>query len=210
MFIIKFLESIVLVASLTTDAFGAGLSYGAGSIKIPKSSVIIISFLCSLMLGVSLFLGDVFSQIIPEHTTKYLCFFILFFLGLTKLFDLLLKKYINQKSKIKFHFSVFNLKFILTVYADAKLADADNSKTLSTKEAVALAIALSIDGLAVGFGASLYNSSILTPIVTSLIMTAFALILGEFVGKKANGKSSFDLSYISAFLLIILSFFKLW
>jgi len=67
----------------------------------------------------------------------------------------IIRKNTNLNKKIKFSF--FNINFILTLYADPEKADVDFSKTLSPKESVALAISLSFDGLAVGFGAVMGN-----------------------------------------------------
>lgn len=203
-----FFLSLILVISLTTDAFATGLSYGANKIKIPKSSLLLISFICSSSLAVAIFLGEFFSDLIEIKLAKQLSFIVLFMLGFTRLFDLLIKKYI-ENNKIKLNFSFLNLNFILTVYANTKLADADNSKSLSVKESLALSLALSLDSLAVGFATALGGVNLLLCFVLTFVMTIFAVKIGEFLGKKICQKLPFDLSYFSATLLICLAFLKI-
>ena len=64
---------------------------------------------------------------------------------------------------------IFDLNFVLTVYADAEKADADQSKTLSAGEALTLALALSVDGFAAGFGWGLTHINYIELILLSLV-----------------------------------------
>ncbi len=54
-------------------------------------------------------------------------------------------------------FRALHFQFFLSVYADPCKADADASKSLSVPESVCLALAMSLDGVAAGFGAALGN-----------------------------------------------------
>ena len=199
------LESIVLVSSLSTDAFAASLAYGANKIRIPAASAAAISLICSGMLTVSMLAGNFLTGFIPKYFTRWLCFFILLALGLTRLFDNCIKSYIRKHNRIRLNFAANDLQFILTVYADAERADADNSKVLSVKEASALAVALSFDGLAVGMGAAVSGVGFLLPAVISLLLTFLAVEAGWGIGRRLPKLIPFDLSYLSAILLILLA-----
>lgn len=204
-----FLESIVLVISVSTDAFAAGLAYGASKIKIPNSSLAVISFICSGMLLASMLAGEIINNLIPQELTRSLCFFILFSIGLTKLFDSCIKSYIRKHNRIYLNFAAHDLKFVLTVYADVESADSDNSKFLSAKEAAALAVALSLDSLAVGIGAAISGVEYILPAIISLILTFTAVKSGCKLGKHLPNLLPFDVSNISAILLIILAITRL-
>lgn len=203
------MESTILVISLSTDAFAAGFAYGANKIKVPSLSSAVISLICSGMLLVSMFAGGIINDFIPLKNTSILCFFILFGMGLVKLFDSCIKSYIRKHSRINLNFGTSNLKFVLTVYADVEYADSDNSKMLSVKEAAALAAALSIDSLAVGIGAAISGISCILPAIISLILTFFAVKSGCELGKRLNKLLPFDMSNISAILLIVLAITRL-
>ncbi len=208
-FLFYLVESIILVISVSTDAFAAGLAYGASKIKIPNSSSAVISFICSGMLLVSMLAGGIVNNFIPPEITRNLCFFILFAMGLAKLFDNCIKSYIRKHSRIYLNFATSDLKFVLTVYADVECADSDNSKVLSIKEAAALAAALSLDSLAVGMGAAISGIEFILPVIISLIFTFTAVKTGCKPGKRLPHLLPFDVSNISAILLIILAITRL-
>ena len=80
---------------------------------------------------------------------------------------------------------------------------------MSPKEAAPLAIALSLDGLAVGFGAALSDVNPIQAILFSLIINVAAVCLGCLVGNKVAEKVPLDLSWVSGLLLMVLAFLKL-
>ena len=213
------LDSIIgafaLAASLSMDAFAASFAYGSGKIKIPFSSVQVISFMCTGLLAVSLLLGSAVRGLLPQGLTTALCFLLLMLLGIAKLLDSITKSIIRKHSNInrKVRFSMFNFKFILSLYADPEKADVDLSRSISPSEAVSLSAALSLDGLAAGFSAAMGDISIPAVIIASLIVTTAAVMLGSALGNKLAGKQAgqrpFDLSWLGGVILIILAFTRL-
>ena len=207
-FLSHFTQSLLLVVSLSTDAFTASAAYGANKMKIPTHSAMIISLVCSLMLGASMTAGGLLNQVIPLSFARWSCFSILLLVGLAKLFDSCIKAYIRAHHQIRWGFTASDLQFILTVYTDAKKADVDQSKVLSAKESVALAVALSLDGLAGGFGAAIAGNGALLPFCLSLIFTFLSVMGGCKLGQSIQNLVSFDLSYLSAALLILLALLR--
>jgi len=209
--LIIMLEALIIAATLSADAFAASFAYGSSKIKIPMSSVQVINFICTGTLGLSLLIGTFVKQYIPSSITIAICFTILFISGLIKLLDSIIKSFIKKHSNFnkKIKFSMFDIKFIIRLYANPEDADVDLSKTLSPLEAVPLAIALSLDGLAVGFGAALGNANLLATCLFSLITNTAAVILGCYIGNRIAQKAQFDLSWLSGVVLIILAFLKL-
>ena len=205
------LEALLLVVALSLDAFVASFAYGAQRIRIPYSSAAIISVICTAMLAVSLLAGSLLRPFLPQSLTKGLCFAILFLLGLVKLCDSTIKTLIRKHKRMhrQVSFSLFSLKFILDVYADPEKADRDGSRELSPAEAASLAVALSLDGLAVGFGAALMQVNFLMVMLFSLAVGMLAVRLGGKIGNRAAQKLPFDLSWLSGALLIVLASLKL-
>ncbi|SNT19182.1 putative sporulation protein YtaF [Anaerovirgula multivorans] len=205
------LEAILLVTALSIDAFVASFAYGTNKIKIPFTSVTTINVICSTLLAMSLFLGSIVSQYIPSHLIKGICFTILFVLGTIKLFDSSIKSFIRKNKNLskELKFSMFNLKLILNIYADPQEADRDYSRVLSPLEATSLAIAVSLDGLAAGFGVALVNINLMEVVLFSLISDMVAVMLGCYIGNKIAKKLTLNISWLSGVLLIILAILKL-
>jgi len=72
-----------------------------------------------------------------------------------------------------------------------------------------LAIALSLDSLAIGFGSSLGNINYFNVILLSLVSDMIAIWLGLFIGRKFVEKSKLNLSWLAGIILIILAVLKL-
>ncbi len=87
-----------LILALSLDTFTLALSYEADKIQIPLSSNLIISFICSFVLMLSLFLGGFIQNIISPHILKVIAFIILFSIGLFKIFDNRIKNFIKKQN----------------------------------------------------------------------------------------------------------------
>ena len=215
------LQSLLLVFSLCLDTFVASIAYGTDKIKIPFYSSIIINLVCSSFLGIALFLGDLLNNFIfsffsllfhymPINVATYLSFFLLLGLGIYRVFEVFCKKYIKKFSnKDKpLTFKVFDFKFVLQIYADEIKADYDNSKLLSAKEAFYLAIALSLDSLAVGFGSGLGYVNYAQVIILCFLVGIVCLRVGSQLGRHFANIMNVNLSWLSGVLLIILAFIR--
>ena len=205
------LEAIIITIALSTDAFIASFAYGSNKIKIPFSSMQVISLICTGILGISLLLGTTLKPYFPGDLLKIASFLILLILGFIKLMDNIIKSIINKHTIIdkQIRFSLLNINFILNIYANPKEADFDESKILSPKEALSLAIALSIDSLAAGFGVALGNINVFAIIICSLLFSMLAIKSGALIGNKISDKVPFNLSWLSGILLIFLAFLRL-
>ncbi|MCI9585750.1 MAG: hypothetical protein HFH45_03860 [Bacilli bacterium] len=198
-----------LIFALSLDTFMAALSYESNKIKIPISSNLIISFICSLFLFISLLLGNFLGTFIPDVILKWISFFILFFIGFIKVFDNRIKNFIkkrNFKGK-SINFSFCNLRFILQIYSDYSCADMDKSKSLSPIEAIFLALALSIDGLSAGIA---FNTSFILGLfifLSCFIMNFGFILLSKLFNHFMNNK--LDFSLLGGFIFIILAFCRL-
>ncbi len=205
-------EAFLLASSVSMDAFVASFAYGSNRIKIPFKSVQIINLICSSTLGISLLIGTVVKDYLPHQLTTAICFVILLAIGLSKLLDSftksIIRKHNNLKKQIKF--SMFNFNFILNLYANPEEADIDSSKTISSGEAASLAIALSLDGMAVGFGAALGNANGLVVFLVSLVAGASMVMLGSHIGNKIAHKLPINLTWLSGIILILMAISKLF
>ena len=206
------LEILLLVLSVSLDSFIASISYGSSKIKIPFISALLVDIISSGMLGISLLFGSLLQNYISINFAKIFSFTILFLLGSFRLFEGLLKSYINNKSRNSppLTFKLFDFNFVLQVYANEIKADFDKSKTLSYKEAVYLSFALSLDSLAVGFGSSLILINYTLVFITALTIGFIAILLGAHIGKKLVENMKLNLSWLSGAMLIILAFLRVF
>jgi putative sporulation protein YtaF len=117
---ILIIQAWILVMALALDAFACAFGYGAGKIKIPFKSNVLINIITSILLAVGLFFGTVIGHFLPETSAEWAAFGILFALGFYKLFDIAIKKSIRKHNGINKNvaFSLFNLNFLLNIYAN--------------------------------------------------------------------------------------------
>ncbi|MFI3210726.1 MAG: sporulation membrane protein YtaF [Peptostreptococcaceae bacterium] len=202
--------SLILVLSLCIDTFVASIAYGSDNIKIPFKTAFLINLICTSFLGFSLLVGYLLKDLLSSNTATIFSCGLLFMLGIYKVFEAFIKDYLKKftHNQTPINFSLFDFEFVLEVYADEIKADYDNSKTLSPKEAIYLASALSLDSLAVGFGASLSDVNHFEVIILSFVIGTLSILSGVLLGKSFRKFSNINFTWVSGVLLITLSFIK--
>ena len=205
--ILMVLQALLIVAAVSADSLVSGFAYGTRKIRIPIISVVVINIICSGILAVALFLGNIIQPYLSEGITGGISFIIMFMLGMTKIFDSAVKAYIRKHNdfKRKINFSIKNIKFILNIYANPEEADIDKSKILSPYEGACLAVALSFDSIAVGIGAGMTDINNILIIGLSFVMGVLSIISGSFIGKRIAEKTSLDLTWLSGAILVFLA-----
>ncbi|MBC8590277.1 sporulation membrane protein YtaF [Wansuia hejianensis] len=205
------MEYILLVLTLSLDAFVASIAYGSKKIKIPFLSILTINLVCSLFLGLSIVLGSLFKRILPSSTASILSAAILIGLGVFYLFESIVKNILEKKSDSnkKLKLKISDIWFIIDIYVDETMADLDKSNRLEAKEAVYLATALSLDSIGIGFGSSLVNINYISIMILSVIVGVISIFSGLILGEKIAKISNINLSWLAGVMLIILGIFKL-
>lgn len=134
------------------DTFVASMAYGANKVHITWEKIVVMNAICSGCLGIALAAGSVLDGLVPESMTRMVCFISLFLLGVVKLLDYTIKKYINRHVSLHkgITFSFSGLRIIVNIYGDPMAADWDHSQSLSWKEVLFLSFAMSIDSLIAG------------------------------------------------------------
>jgi putative Mn2+ efflux pump MntP len=82
-------------------------------------------------------------------------------------------------------------------------------RILRPGQAAILAAALSIDGIAAGFGAALGGVNAAVMLAVSLAAHMAAVPLGARWGRQLSKRTSFDVSWIGGVVIILLAFSKL-
>jgi len=210
-FLLLLLQTFFLVFALGVDALICSFSYGVNRIRIPLKSMLVINLITLVLLAVGIGFAQLLGGILPDFLVYSLSFVILFILGITKIFEGTIKSLIKRhEGNRRFSFSMFNLGFVLQVFAQYELADSDGSKELSMAESVPLAIAIGLDGLSVGLSIGLMSLNVGMLLVMSFLVGVICVTLGSYLGRKASQKIAFDFSILSGLILILIAVLSLF
>ena len=196
------LATILFVLSASFDVFVVAMSYGFKNIKIKTFINFVISFISSLGTFISMEIGLALTNIIPLSVVNILGSIIMLLLGLYCLLDYrkVLKKSTNHKDRN------LNPSSPIVILEKPEIADTNKSGTIEFKESILLSIALALNNVGLGIGASIAGLHIILTTIVTLIITIILIPLGFLCSKKLLntwiGKSG---SLISGILLIILA-----
>ena len=211
---IMILNCVVLALSVSIDSFGIGITYGIKNTKITNLSKLILFFISLIVTIVSINFGKIISKIFSPFFTNLLGCLILVAMGIVFVFQGLSKKK-NIKNPLntqkKYNFFIKWLGITIQIIKDPISSDFDKSNTISSKEALYLGTALSLDSLCIGIGSSMLNiSSYLFPLLVAIFQLLF-ISFGNFIGKELKNLSSINdniWSFISGILLILIGLLK--
>lgn len=204
-------DILLLVSALCIDEMVASMAYGTDGIKIRLRDAALMNVISSSFLGFALFMGSLLQGLMTREVAQVIGFVCLFLLGTLKLLDYSIKAYINRHSHLwkNISFSFSSLKFIISIYGNPIEADQDESHTLSCRETVFLACAMSIDSLVAGTLAAFLDINLWISVGMAFLIGCVSVMSGFFLGKKIAVRCKWDLSWIGGVLLILLAVSKL-
>ncbi|MEW5953159.1 MAG: sporulation membrane protein YtaF [Bacillota bacterium] len=222
----ELLTVIVFALALNMDAFGTGIAYGVRNIKLPLSSLLIISAMSVLAIVISMAAGQLLLQFIPPNLAEKMGGAILLLIGLWILYQSLTANHstdkqeeviseevrtVNGEQQTLFKIHIKFLGLVIQILKEPARADLDRSGVISWREALLLGLALALDAFAAGFAVSMLGFGILlTAIVVGLghiILTYLGLLFGRGVGAMSFGR---QFSALPGCILIALGLFKLY
>lgn len=144
------LQSLLILfgisAAASMDSFSAVLAYSAAGIHIPPRSVCTLGLVSGGLLGLSVLAGSRLGAL--GAVAQIAGAVLLILLGAGKLAGSWLRSLAARLAEQgPYTFSAWDLRFMLSVYADPTRADADRSGDLTVREAALLAAVLSVDGI---------------------------------------------------------------
>ncbi|WP_027365519.1 sporulation membrane protein YtaF [Desulfotruncus alcoholivorax] len=216
-----FLTMTLFAIALNLDSVAVGVSYGIRNIKLPTTSLLIISLMSMGAITFSMLLGKTVAGFFSPTFAHRLGGFILLFIGLWVLIQSLqanrhrkssLNEHQDNQSPdtlIKIHIRFLGL--VIQILREPSRADLDQSGTISAREAVLLGIALAMDAFGAGFAVSMMGFSIIfTALMVGIghfILTYGGLLAG--MGMNCKGLSQ-KLCTLPGFILIALGLFKIY
>ena len=202
------LESLFIVVAICIDSLAIGIAYGMKKIKIPIKSLLMINVVCTGVLSVAMFLGNIVKKVLPGNIPSIISFLILLFIGMYFFVEGVVN-YFEKNEKKKFEIKFSNVKIIIDVVVDCTKADMNNSGDIDLKEGFYLGMALSLDALGIGFGTAMGSINYIQVLILSFIFNMMIILLGLYLGKKLVSKFKIQLSWISGLILIFLALCKL-
>lgn len=188
------INSLFLAISSSIDSLGIGITYGIKNTKISKIGKIILFAISLIITYISIFFGNVIQYIFPNEFTNFFGCLILICMGIYICFQ--------ASKKEKDSKNIFNSPIS---------SDLNNSKIIEPKEALVLAIALSLDSFCIGICGAITDINLtLFPFLVSILQLAF-LSLGSYLGIYVRKFCNFPQnvwSIISGILLIIIGVLK--
>lgn len=206
------ISSLLLSLSVSIDSLGIGITYGLRNVKITKIAKIILFMISIIITSLSILIGNVLSNILPEFYTKLIGVILLVCMGFWILYEAFQKeepkKYIKQENKEKiYYFFLKPFGITIQIIRNPISSDLDDSKIIDAKEALYLGTALSIDSICVGIGSSIIGiRSYFFPLFVAIFQLVF-LSIGSMIGKKLSSNYKLNeniCNIISGILLIII------
>ena len=205
-FLFIVIQTFLLVFALGVDSLVCSFSYGVNKIKISFKSMLMINIITTLLLGFGVVIARILGEFLSPTFVGALSFLILAVLGLSKIFEGTIKAIIKKNDGTRhFSFSMFDIGFVLQIFAQYELADKDDSKDLSVKEAVPLAIALGLDGLSVGLAIGLIYTNYALLFGMAFIVGLLCIAGGCYLGTKLSKRIYFDFNIISGLILLVIA-----
>ncbi|HBV97268.1 MAG: sporulation protein [Peptococcaceae bacterium BICA1-7] len=189
-----FFTMAAFALALNIDAVAAGVAYGVRGIRVPLSSILIISGMSVAAIALSMSAGGMLAGFISTDAAHRIGGLVLLAIGLWILYQSLSNKKDRHESGGKeellpqtvFQVRIKNMGIVIKILREPHRADLDSSGMISSGEAILLGAALAMDSLGAGFAVSLLGFNILTTAVVvglgHIIMTYLGLYLGRMAG----------------------------
>lgn len=214
----ELLALALFALALNMDSFAAGVAYGVRNIKLPVTSLAIISSMSMGAITMSMLMGSALAGYFSPTFAHRLGGVILLLIGLWVLIQSLQESGREKRGETPeedepstiMQIHIRSLGLVIQILREPSRADLDRSGTISSKEAVLLGLALALDALAAGFAVSMLGFSILpTALMVGIghfLLTYLGLQAG--IGAMATGLSQ-KISVLPGFILIALGLFKI-
>lgn len=204
------LSALVLALAISLDSLGVGLSYGLKKVKVPFSSLVLLSVVSGAAMLVSMLAGGFLGSLLPEGSCRWLGGVILVVTGLASLCTALRSQASNSSLEQRlFSIRIPALGLVIQVIKEPVRADLDRSGEISPGEALLLGTALALDALGAGLGAALTS---FPPVLTSALVglaTLCTLWAGSYLGRRLVRRESSWAALVHGTLLVLLGLERL-
>lgn len=185
-----FLEIFILAIGLSMDAFAIAVCKGLNMKKLNIKQGFIIAFMFGLFQAVMPIIGYFFCRPFEGYIKSFdhwIIFAILSFIGIKMIFDCIKELNENKKNKQE-DLQIKNKNLEENINDNQQNFENKNPQKFKIAEIISLAVATSIDALAVGITFAMVEVSIFTSCliigVVTLVLCFIGVIIGNYFGSK--------------------------
>lgn len=207
------LSILLFVISASLDNLVVGIAYGIRKLKISLLSNLLIAFISCAGTLLSMLVGKLIGYFMSPHNANIIGSILLAILGLWFIISSLKKSTLkkeefdivtSQKKQNKIEY--YNCGELLE---SPEKADIDNSGNIDLKEALTLGLALALNNMGLGIGASIAGLSITLTSLLTFLFSFLTIPIGYYVGKNFLSKileNKADM--ISGIIIILLAIYE--
>lgn len=201
----QIISTILFVLSASTDNFVVGLCYGIKKIKINLPINFLIAIISSIGTIVSMELGSLIATFIPNNFTSIFGGSILILIGLWAIIS-----EFNESKKSSKTTEKSSLSNIENILSNPENADKDTSGSIDLKESFSLSIALALNNMGLGIGASIAGLNIILTTILTFFISIITIFLGLTIGNKyLSQKLGKYAATISGLVIILLGIYEM-
>ncbi|MDR3288128.1 MAG: sporulation membrane protein YtaF [Peptococcaceae bacterium] len=203
---------LLLAVALSVDGFGVGLSYGLRRIRLPVSSLSVITLCTILAMGISMLLGNILRLGISFFPVKLLGAAMMIALGVWQIAKAVKRRLAVQPPSAEpavipalasvppraqqqlLNIRINYLGLVIQVLRTPDLADIDGSGVITFRESILLGIALAVDAFISGMGAAMTGigfSVVILVAATQLLMIKSGQWLAQVTPEDLIQKAEF-------------------
>jgi putative sporulation protein YtaF len=197
------LDELILTLAVSVDIFIMSISCGMDGVNVPIQSAISMSVVGTVVMAVATVLSSLVDRLVPKGVCVVISCVVLCTMGLMNVTKCVMERYRTYRHSK--HTPLEDSK-LLGVYICGSRADCDHSKDISIKEAVSVALLMSLDILVCGTVSSASLNAWMLCFGVFIVQT-LAVMLGSYIGKKFSKVP--NISFIGGLLLILLGITKL-
>ncbi|WOD38220.1 sporulation membrane protein YtaF [Nodosilinea sp. E11] len=215
----NYVSLLTIAIAVSLDSFGVGVAYGVRHIRVPVSSLAIITFCTAVTLGLSVFASEIISAALSPELTQTLGGVLLVGIGLVAILNQLRSQMRSSQTAhglkepapdplVQAEDSPTSRHGFQTIAKRLQRPNAvnvDRAKSISSQGALLLGLAVSLDSFVAGIGIRLMGYSPWLIIFTLATMSSAFIYLGIRTGLLIADRQWFrQLPYFPGTMLIVI------
>ncbi|TVQ07783.1 MAG: sporulation membrane protein YtaF [Leptolyngbya sp. DLM2.Bin27] len=221
----NYFSLLTIAIAVSLDSFGVGVAYGVRNIRVPASSLAIITLCTAITLVLSVFTGEIITAALSPELTQTLGGVLLVGIGLIAILNQLRSQLRSAQATYGLDQppaspSVqpedspsprLGLQTVTKILQRPESANFDSSQSISPQGALLLGLAVSLDSFVAGIGIRLMGYSPWMIILTMAAMSSAFIYAGIRTGILIAGRQWFkQLPYFPGTLLIVIGLHRVF
>lgn len=202
------LAVMLFALAVSADGFMVGMAYGIKRIRIPVSSLLVISIASTLAVTVSMACGKILTLFLDPSVARFAGAIILIVIGLYFFLQYGKEKISDIACAAEeplWSLNIRSLGIIIHILKEPAMADFDRSGEISTKEAFFLGLALAMDAFGAGIAVAMAGFNILFTAVAVGMLKFILVNSGMMLGRCVkNGRLKEASSLVTGCILIVI------